>query len=726
MSNSANFRNYIRCLVILLIFSGYDLYSHPVDSFVGSSSGMPNLVPSISGPDSVCNGTGGHIYVTESGMTNYIWTLSSGGSITSGSGTNSVVVSWSQAGLGMVTVNYSTATSPGALDVMVLSGVVPSISVLAGANPACQGSPVTFIATPVNGGASPVFQWTVNGFPVGTNSAMFTYSPANGDAILCKLYSSLLCRSVYPAISNTISMIVNPNVPVSVSIATSANPVCVSSPVTLTAYPFNGGLSPVFEWKVNGNVAGTNSSGFTFIPNQGDLVLCSMTSSAVCAPLTPVTSNSITMSVSPMLPVSVFIQPSANPVCQNVQVVYTASPLHAGTSPSFQWKVNGINSGTNNPVFTHIPQDGDLISCILTSNAACATDNPATSNTISMIVIPSLGMPVSVAIAASANPSCFGVPATFTASAVNGGSAPVYNWTVNGLNVGANSPNFTYIPSTGDFIQCSVTSDLACATNNPAVSNQIAMTVNVILPVSVSIISSANPSCLGSTVTYTANAVNPGLSPVYQWKVNGVNTGTNQNSLVCSPVNGTVVTCLLTSGIGCTSGNPATSNAITMSVLPVLPVGISISTLTNPSCAGSQVTFNATITNGGASPVYQWKLNGNSTGSNSAVLIFTPASGDVITCKLTSNALCYTGNKVVTSTPINMLVSPELAPAVSIISSLNPFCEGNQVNYTATPFNGGTAPVYQWRVNCTPAGSGSAAFSYTPSDGDFVTCQMTS
>jgi hypothetical protein len=608
----------------------------------------------------------------------------------------------------------------------ILQSVPVSVSVVASANPICQGTSVIFTATPVNGGSSPTYQWNINGFNVGTNNPSYTYTPANGDIITCRLYSNAVCPSGSPAVSAPVTMSVSPNLPVSVSIAASSNPVCVQTSVTFTATPFNGGSSPVYVWTVNGQTTGTNSPTLTFIPNNGDSVSCQMTSNVTCGQGNPATSNSIMITVSPDQLVGVSIAASANPVCQDLQVAYTATPTNGGPSPSYQWKVNGATAGTNSSVFLYTPVNNDVITCVMTSNATCTTGNPATSNGITMTVIPSQSVPVSITIVASANPSCAGQTVTYTATPVNGGGSPAYQWIVNGLNVGTNSPTYSYTPNNGDFIKCMLTSSITCATGNPATSNQVAQVVNPNLPVSVSIVCSPNPSCQGSSVTCTATAVNPGSAPVYQWKVNGTNVGINQNVYSFVPSNGNVVTCQLTSSVACPVTNPVTSNSVTLTVNPVTPVSVSIATLTNPSCSGSQVSFAATPVNGGTAPVYQWKVDGINSGSNNQFFVTIPLQGNVITCQMTSNAMCYSGSRTVLSNAISMVVSGELEPAITIAASANPFCQGSTVTFTATPVNGGTLPVYQWKVNCQNVGTNSPTLNYIPADGDFVTCQITS
>ena len=83
-------------------------------------------------------------------------------------------------------------------------------------------------------------------------------------------------------------------------------------------------------------------------------------------------------------PVSVSITASANPVCSGTSVTYTPFPVNGGT-PSYQWFKNSVAVGTGSS-YSCIPDDGDQVYVIMTSNLTCTTGNPATSNTITMTV----------------------------------------------------------------------------------------------------------------------------------------------------------------------------------------------------------------------------------------------------------------------------------------------------------------------------------------------------
>ena len=268
------------------------------------------------------------------------------------------------------------------------STVPVSISIVASVNPVCAGASVSFTATPSNGGTIPAYQWKVNGTNVpGATSVSYVYAPVNNDQVTCILTSNATCITGNPATSNTVTMAVTPVLPVGVSIAASSNPVCAGTSVTFTATPTNGGTTPGFQWKVNGNtISGATVATYAYTPANTDLVTCMMTSNATCVTGNPATSNSLNMTVNPLLPVSVSIIASANPVDPGTAATFTAAAVNGGASPGYQWKVNAINAGMNNAVFTYVPANGDTVSCALTSSETCTSSNPANSNSIIMTV----------------------------------------------------------------------------------------------------------------------------------------------------------------------------------------------------------------------------------------------------------------------------------------------------------------------------------------------------
>jgi hypothetical protein len=176
------------------------------------------------------------------------------------------------------------------------------ITISASANPVCAGTSVTFAATPNNGGTTPAYQWRLNGSNInGATNATYTYMPAANDKITCRLTTSLLCPVGSPALSNEITMTVNPVLVASVSIGASANPVCSGTSVTFTATPTNGGTAPAYQWKVNGAPAsGATNASYSYVQASNNAVTCTLTSNAVCVTGSPATSNTVTMTVNPL------------------------------------------------------------------------------------------------------------------------------------------------------------------------------------------------------------------------------------------------------------------------------------------------------------------------------------------------------------------------------------------------------------------------------------------
>jgi len=654
-------------------------------------SAAPTVSVTPVGPIDICSGNSTILTISTAGLSNIKWYKNSVLIPAQTTTTLSVNASGSYYATG----DNSGCTGTSNTVVVNVTAVAPvSVSVLPSANPICSGTSVTYTASPTNGGASPSYQWYLNNNPVGSDSPTYTNaSLANGNQVKVVLTSSSTCATGNPATSNTVTMTVNPNLPVSVSVAPSANPICTGTSVTFTATPTNGGSSPSYQWLLNGNPVGANSTTYTNATlANGDLVKVVLTSNASCATGSPATSNTVNMTVNPNLPASVSIVANQNPICTGTSVTFTATPVNGGTTPTYQWLLNGNPVGSNSATYTNSGfSNGDQVKVVLTSNAVCATGSPATSNTINMTV--SAVAPVTVSIAASANPICTGTSVTFTATPNNGGTTPSYQWYLNGNPVGSNSATYTNSSlANGNQVKVVLTSNSTCATGNPATSNTVTMTVNPNLPVSVSVAASTNPICAGAVVTFTATPVNGGASPVYQWLLNGNPVGSNSPTYTNAALaNGDQVSVRMTSNATCVSGSPATSNVVTMTVNALVSVSVSIAASANPVCPGSPVTFTATPLNGGTSPIYQWLLNGNPVGTNSPTYNNSSlTNGDNISVEMTVSTPCATGSPA-TSNVINMSVSN----IVVDLGSDQSLCAGSQVTLS-TGIAG--ADSYAWNT----------------------------
>jgi uncharacterized protein (TIGR02145 family) len=212
-----------------------------------------------------------------------------------------------------------------------------------------------------------------------------------------------------------------------------------------------------------------------------------------------------------------------------------------------------INSGASPQTVTYTVRDS-LNGCIGPAKDFIVTVTPKSN--------------ASISISVSLNPFCLLIPVSFTSSIINGGSLPQYVWQVNGVNTGNTLPTFTYIPTDGDVVLCILTSNASCIQTNTVNSNSIVMVLNTNFPAGVFITASNNPFCTGSTVTYTAGPINGGTLPVYQWKVNGINKGTNSPGYTYQPLPGDVINCSMTSNLNCVTGSPVNSNSVTMTAFP--------------------------------------------------------------------------------------------------------------------------------------------------------------
>ncbi|MES2733640.1 MAG: gliding motility-associated C-terminal domain-containing protein [Bacteroidota bacterium] len=456
--------------------------------------------------------------------------------------------------------------------------------------------------------------------------------------------------------------------------------------------------------------------------------------------------TAVNVTVSGSLTASVQITASATTVCANTAINFTANPTNGGSTPTYEWQINGSPvSGAISATFTsNVLNNNDKVTVIMTPDiggaSSCIDPAAVTSNQIGITITNSLT--ASVSITASQTSACPNTAITFTAVATDGGTTPTYQWQINGTDVLA-ATAATFTTSTlndNDKVTVSMTPDVSgsgsCINPAPVTSNPVTMTISNSLPAKVIISASATTVCTGTAITFTAEPTNGGSTPTYQWLVNGLNvSGTGATFTSSTLANNDKVSVVMTaggSGVSCIINSPAISNQIAITISNSLAAKVDIAASQTSACPNTAIMFTATPTNGGSAPTYEWQVNGNPVAGETAATFTTSTllDQDKVTVKMTAGGTgtgCITGSPA-TSTPVTMTISNSLTPTVVIAAGANgPFCAGSSITFTATATNGGTAPAYQWKVNGTPvAGATSATFaSTTLNNNDAVTVTMT-
>jgi photosystem II stability/assembly factor-like uncharacterized protein len=559
----------------------------------------------------------------------------------------------------------------------------------------CYGSTVSFTAVATNGGATPTYQWQKNGINVGTNNAVYTSNTLqNNDQIRVIMISSDAFCSGFPRdTSNVITMSVQGG-PATVSVTGPSTSICSGNIATFTAAPANGGNNPSYQWQVNNANAGVNSSTFTTASlANGDQVKVIMTTAPnPCGATATVTSNTVIGLITANATPSVSILPSTTISCQGAPVTFTATPVNGGSSPTYQWLVNGINAGANNAVFTTTALiNSDQVSCVLTSNASCVT----AANAVSNLVVMNINSAVSpaVAITSSAIAVCAGTAVTFTAAASGGGNVPAYQWQVNGVNAGTNSAIFTSNTlSNNDAVKVILTSNLVCALPAATTSNIINIAVAAV-PVA-----NAGPDvsiCAGNTTQLQGSGGNS-----YIWSPPTGLSNTAISNPIASPSVSTTYTLTISNGV-CSA-----ADIVAINVMQPTTPSVSITTPSVNVCDGNTVAFTANAANAGANPIYQWQVNGVNTGTNSSIFSSSQLQdNDQVKVTIISQSACAPSGAV-TSNIITVSVTSLAIPLISLNSGV----------FTVTNADG--AAGYTWQVlsgsqwgNVTPAATG---ITYTP------------
>ncbi|MBK9519957.1 MAG: Ig-like domain repeat protein [Anaeromyxobacter sp.] len=528
--------------------------------------------------------------------------------------------------------------------------------------------------------------------------------------------SASFAASTSPALSQVVNRAATATV-----VASSASPSVLGQPVTFTAT-----VSAVAPG------AGTPTGTVTLLDGATTLGTCTL-SAGTCSLSTAalaVATHAITASV----PASASFAASTSPALSQVvgptatSAVVTAAPNPSvlGQPVTFTATVSAVAPGTGTPTGTVTFLDGATVlgTCTL-SAGTCTFSTSALAVATHAITVsvpaspgfaastsPALSQVVnraatSTVVAASPNPSVFGQPVTFTATAASvapGAGTPTGTVTfLDGasvlgtctLSAGACSLTTSALAVATHAITASLpaSADFAASTS-PALSQVVnrASAATVVT-------ASPNPSVLGQPVTFTAtaSAVAPGA---------GTPTGT------VTFLDGAAVlgTCTLSAGT-CTFATSAlavATHAITVSVpasasfaastSPALSQVVNraatstvVASSANPSVFGEPVTFTATVSlvaPGAGTPT------GTVTFLDGATVLGT-CTLSAGACSLSTSALAVATHAITASVPASASFAASTSPALSqvvnraaastvVTASPSPSVLGQPVTFTAT------------------------------------------
>ena len=630
----------------------------------------------------------------------------------------------------------------------------------------CSGGSITLPVAAV--GAGLTYQWyivnggtptalTNTGFYSGvtTNTLSISGITENNNSTSYKYYCKLTgtCNTVLTA-QTTIKVQGIPTITTNPS----ATAVCQNGTTSLSVVAKGANLS--YQWQVNsgsgwsnlsngGNYANVTTNMMTIsnapLGLNGNMYRCIVSGS--CTP--PATSSAATLTVNQL--VSITTAPKTlDSVCSGGMISIPVAAVGAGLTYQWYW----INGST--PVaLTNVGVVSGATSNTLVLNGIGTNSNftdyvfycviTGTCNTVqtSQTTIRVQGLPT-----VTSNPGsmtvCHNGTATFSTTAT--GANLTYQWQVRPGSSGSwsnlsNSSIYSGVTTTVLSVNATTTAlngyQFRCVVNGtctPGVVTSIAtLTVNPNLSPSVSISASSSKICTGTSVTFTASVPNSSyIAPTYQWLLNNVNVGTNSSTYTSSTLaNNDVIRCKITTSYACASSNTAISSAIGMDVKPYVTPTISIVADSSTACSGDPMKFTSTVTNEGASPSYQWRVNGaNVSGANSSTYTTSSLSnGANVSCVMTSSTMCPSPSATVTSNNVGVTIITKTNSSISITANTDTvICNGKEVVINTSITNGGTAPKYQWIINgvAIPGQTADTYISKKIKHGEEIECRLTS
>jgi gliding motility-associated-like protein len=525
----------------------------------------------------------------------------------------------------------------------------------------CINTPVTNIVYQTTGATDA----TVSGLPDGVtavwSSGELTISGTPSVSGIFNYNIELIGGCGVVITSGKITITPDNTVVLTSAAGTDTQSICEGLAITDITYTTTGASGVSFNGLPEG-VTGAWASDVATIsgtPSESGIFNYSVVLSGGCGSVTA--NGSIT--INPILPVSVTVSPDANPSCAGNSVVFTAIPVNGGTAPVYQWLVNGMNAGLNSDTYSYIPANNDIINVILASSEACVTDNPATSVPVVMTVNDS----PSATVTSVTDVLCFGQSTGSVDIAVTGGTMPyTFLW-----DNGAETEDLTDVPAG--------TYEVVITDANSCIATATAVVAQPLSALTGLVTSQTNVSVIGGndgSVTVTA----AGGVPPYQFCLDG---GTYQSDGTFGTLTaGNYVVTVRDNNL-CTYDVPVTIKQ------PALPLWGMITDQVDVLCFGES-TGSVTVTGMDGVEPYEYSLDGVTFVTSGT---FDNLSAGTYTVTVRDAELTTAG------VPVEIL---QPATAVTVATSqLNVRCNGGSDAYAVALPSGGTGS-YAFVWNTTP------------------------
>jgi hypothetical protein len=315
---------------------------------------------------------------------------------------------------------------------LVAQGGYSSINASASPTSVCGSGSFTLTAT-ANPSTGATYNWYFSasgGVSVHTGATYNTGSISSTTKYYVE--ASYTSPTTYTTIRKAVTATVN-SLPVVAGTIVGTATVCQGQSSVVYSVPVISNATS-YAWVYSGTGATitgtTNDRAITFATNatSGNLTVYGVNA---CGNGT--TSSNYAITVNPNLPASVSIAASpSGGICSGTSVTFTATPTNGGSTPAYQWKLNGVNVGTNLATYTNSALgNGDNVTCVMTSNATpCVTGNPATSNALTMTVNPT----ATLTGASQVTAACVGSGAIINLTGLLASSTSTLNYTINGVS----------------------------------------------------------------------------------------------------------------------------------------------------------------------------------------------------------------------------------------------------------------------------------------------------